>query len=140
MKRATWTAARQIKVGVMVTVVVALLGIVSKNSILLIDYAKTLRKRGMPRNQAIVESGATRIRPILMTTATMVGAMLPLALGTGSGASERMPIGTVLIGGLTSWTVLTLLVVPVLYSLIDDGSGWIRHLFHHDHQAIGAVQ
>ena len=136
---ALWAAHLPISIFALLAMIM-LVGLVSKNSILLIDYAKTLRKRGMPRNQAIVESGATRIRPILMTTATMVGAMLPLALGTGSGASERMPIGTVLIGGLTSSTVLTLLVVPVLYSLIDDGSGWLRHLFHHDHQAIGAVQ
>ncbi len=107
---------------------IMLVGIVSKNSILLIDYAKTLRKRGIPRTQAIIESGATRIRPILMTTATMIGAMLPLALGTGSGASERMPIGTVLIGGLASSTLLTLLVVPVLYSLVDDTSVFFRRI------------
>ncbi len=107
---------------------IMLMGLVAKNAILLIDFAKTLRRRGMARNPAIVESGATRIRPILMTTATMVGAMLPLALGTGSGASERMPIGTVLIGGLLSSTLLSLLVVPVLYSLIDDGAGWLGEL------------
>ena len=107
---------------------IMLVGIVSKNSILLVDYAKTLQRRGVARGEAIVEAGATRIRPIVMTTATMVAAMLPLAFGTGSGASERQPIGIVLIGGLTSSTVLTLLVVPVLYSLVDDGSRWSKAL------------
>ena len=97
-----------------------LIGIVSKNAILLVDYAKTLRRRGLARDEAIVEAGATRLRPILMTTMTMVAAMAPLAFGNGIGASERMPVGVVLIGGLLSSTLLTLVVVPVLSSLIDD--------------------
>ena len=122
-----WAAHLPISIFALLAMIM-LVGIVSKNSILLIDYAKTLRKRGMPRTQAIIESGATRIRPILMTTATMIGAMLPLALSTGSGASERMPIGTVLIGGLASSTLLTLLVVPVLYSLLDDASVLLHRL------------
>ena len=124
---ALWAAHLPISIFALLAMIM-LVGIVSKNSILLIDYAKTLRKRGVPRTQAIIESGATRIRPILMTTATMIGAMLPLALGTGSGASERMPVGTVLIGGLASSTLLTLLVVPVLYSLVDDTSTRLRRL------------
>ena len=124
---ALWVAHLPISIFALLAMIM-LVGIVSKNSILLIDYTKTLRKRGVPRTQAIIESGATRIRPILMTTATMIGAMLPLALGTGSGASERMPVGTVLIGGLASSTLLTLLVVPVLYSLVDDTSVHLRRL------------
>ncbi len=127
---ALWAAHLPISIFALLAMIM-LVGIVSKNSILLIDYAKTLRKRGVPRTQAIIESGATRIRPILMTTATMIGAMAPLAFGTGSGASERMPVGTVLIGGLASSTLLTLLVVPVLYSLVDDASTGLRRLFRH---------
>ncbi|MHB8295494.1 MAG: efflux RND transporter permease subunit [Acidimicrobiales bacterium] len=100
---------------------IMLMGLVAKNSILLIDYTKTLMKRGYARNAAIVEAGSTRIRPILMTSVTMIGAMLPLAISQGAGASQRQPIAAVLIGGLTSSTLLTLLVVPVLYSLIEDG-------------------
>ncbi|MHB1784094.1 MAG: efflux RND transporter permease subunit [Acidimicrobiales bacterium] len=118
---ALWVAHLPVSIFALLAMIM-LVGIVSKNSILLVDYAKTLQRRGVARSEAIVEAGATRIRPILMTTATMVAAMLPLAFGTGSGASERQPIGIVLIGGLTSSTVLTLLVVPVLYSLVDDGS------------------
>lgn len=100
---------------------IMLMGLVAKNAILLIDYTKTLRKRGMPRNEALAVAGSTRIRPILMTTFTMIGAMLPLAISSGSGASQRVPIAVVLIGGLITSTLLTLLVIPVIYSLIDDG-------------------
>lgn len=105
---------------------IMLMGLVAKNAILLIDYTKTLRKRGMERNEALVTSGSTRIRPILMTTATMIAAMLPLALSHGSGSSQRIPIAVVLISGLTTSTLLTLLVIPVIYSLIDDGVSWVR--------------
>jgi HAE1 family hydrophobic/amphiphilic exporter-1 len=116
-----WVAHLPISIFALIAMIM-LIGLVSKNSILLVDYAKTLRRRGTARDQAVIESGATRIRPILMTTATMVFAMLPLAFGTGSGASERMPVGVVLIGGLLSSTLLSLLVVPVLYTLLDDGA------------------
>ncbi len=124
---ALWIAHLPISIFALLAMIM-LVGIVSKNSILLVDYTKTLRKRGVPRTEAIIESGATRIRPILMTTATMIGAMLPLALGTGSGASERQPVGTVLIGGLATSTLLTLVVVPVLYTLVDDTSVHFRRL------------
>ena len=116
---ALWAAGLPISIFALIATIM-LMGLVSKNSILLIDYTKTLRRRGTRRDQAVIESGATRLRPILMTTATMVFAMVPLAFGQGSGASERMPVGVVLIGGLLSSTVLSLLVVPVLYTLIDD--------------------
>ncbi|MHB1533372.1 MAG: efflux RND transporter permease subunit [Acidimicrobiales bacterium] len=117
---ALWAAHLPISIFALIAMIM-LIGLVSKNSILLVDFTKTLRRRGVGRNEAVIESGATRIRPILMTTATMVFAMIPLAIGTGSGASERMPVGVVLIGGLISSTLLSLLVVPVLYTLLDDG-------------------
>lgn len=104
---------------------IMLMGLVAKNAILLIDYTKTLRKRGHDRNEALIEAGATRLRPIVMTTATMIGSMLPLAISQGSGASERVPIAVVLIGGLLTSTLLTLIVVPVVYSLVDDGVYWV---------------
>ena len=124
---ALWLAHLPISIFALIAMIM-LIGLVAKNSILLIDYAKTLRGRGVARDAAMMESGATRLRPILMTTATMVFAMLPLAFGTGSGASERMPVGTVLIGGLLSSTLLSLLVVPVLYTLVDDGAARLRRL------------
>lgn len=130
---ALWLAHLPISIFALLAMIM-LVGLVSKNSILIVDYAKTLRRRGVPRTQAIIESGATRIRPILMTTATMIGAMLPLAFGAGSGASERMPVGTVLIGGLASSTLLTLLVVPVLYSLVDDAGAGMRRVLRRDRQ------
>jgi HAE1 family hydrophobic/amphiphilic exporter-1 len=120
-----WAAGLPISIFALIAMIM-LMGLVSKNSILLIDYTKTLRRHGIPRDQAVIDAGATRIRPILMTTATMVFAMAPLAFGHGSGASERMPVGVVLIGGLVSSTVLSLLVVPVLYSLLDDARHRLR--------------
>ncbi len=127
---ALWASGLSISIFALLAMIM-LMGLVAKNSILLVDYTKTLRKRGYSRNDALVESGATRIRPILMTTATMVGAMLPLALSTGVGASERMPIGTVLVGGLLSSTMLSLLVVPVLYSYVDDAAKLIGRIFRY---------
>ena len=121
-----WAAGLPISIFALLAMIM-LIGIVSKNAILLVDYAKTLRRRGLSRDQAIVEAGATRLRPILMTTATMVAAMAPLAFGSGIGSSQRMPVGTVLIGGLLSSTLLTLVVVPVLSSLIDDARRFLRH-------------
>ncbi|MHB8339947.1 MAG: efflux RND transporter permease subunit [Mycobacteriales bacterium] len=121
---ALWASGLPLSIFALLALIM-LLGLVSKNAILLVDYTKTLRKRGQGRDDAVVESGATRIRPILMTTATLVAAMLPLALGTGSGSSERAPISIVLIGGLLSSTVLTLLVVPVLYTVVDDAAQWL---------------
>ena len=121
-----WAAGLPISIFALLAMIM-LIGIVSKNAILLVDYAKTLRRRGLSRDEAIVEAGATRLRPILMTTATMVAAMAPLAFGSGIGSSQRMPVGTVLIGGLLSSTLLTLVVVPVLSSLIDDARRLLRH-------------
>lgn len=122
-----WVAHLPISIFALIAMIM-LIGLVSKNSILLIDYTKTLRRRGSTRTQAVIESGSTRIRPIIMTTATMIFAMVPLALGTGSGASERRPVGVVLIGGLLSSTLLSLLVVPVLYTLFDDGAAKLSSL------------
>jgi HAE1 family hydrophobic/amphiphilic exporter-1 len=95
-------------------------GLVAKSGILLVDYANTLRERGMGRTEALAEATRVRLRPILMTTCTMVFGMVPLALKLEDGAESRAPMAVVVIGGLLSSTVLTLLVVPALYTLFDD--------------------
>jgi len=104
-----------------------LLGLVTKNAILLIDYTNTLRFRdGIERDEAIRRAGPVRLRPILMTTFAMISGMLPSALGTGAGSESRQPMAVAIIGGLVSSTLLTLLVVPVVYSLLDPVSEWLR--------------
>jgi HAE1 family hydrophobic/amphiphilic exporter-1 len=95
-----------------------LMGLVAKNAILLIDNAKQGMKRGMEPEQALLAAGQVRLRPIAMTTMTMVLAMLPLALPFGTGSADRMPLALVLIGGMLLSTVLTLLVLPSCYFLL----------------------
>ncbi|MEW6267271.1 MAG: efflux RND transporter permease subunit [Thermodesulfobacteriota bacterium] len=99
---------------------IMLMGLVTKNAILLVDYTKTLRARGQERRQALINAGRTRLRPVVMTTLAMVFGMLPLSLGLGSGAEMRAPMGRAVIGGLLTSTILTLVVVPVVYTLLDD--------------------
>jgi len=99
---------------------IMLMGLVTKNAILLIDYAKVLKAGGMERRQALIEAGRTRLRPIMMTTLAMIFGMLPLALGLGAGAEMRAPMARAVIGGLITSTLLTLLVVPVMYASLDD--------------------
>jgi HAE1 family hydrophobic/amphiphilic exporter-1 len=101
---------------------IMLMGLVTKNSILLIDFTNVLRRRGMKRFEAIIEAGSTRLRPILMTTLAMILGMIPVAAGFGTSSSFRAAIGYTIIGGLTSSTILTLVVVPVVYSIVDDVS------------------
>lgn len=104
-----------------------LLGLVTKNAILLIDYTNTLRFRdGLGRDEALRRAGPVRLRPILMTTFAMISGMLPSAVGAGAGAESRQPMAVAIIGGLFSSTLLTLLVVPVVYSLLDPLSEWLR--------------
>jgi HAE1 family hydrophobic/amphiphilic exporter-1 len=106
--------------------IVMLMGLVTKNAILLVDYTNTLRKRGLERNEAILRSGPIRLRPILMTTAAMVFGMLPVALGLGAGSEMRAPMAICVIGGLLSSMFLTLLMVPVVYTLLDDVTERLR--------------
>ena len=98
---------------------IMLAGIVVNNAIVLVDYINTLRQRGMDRAEAIVTAGSVRLRPILMTTATTVLGLAPMALGLGDGAEIRTPMAIAVISGLLVSTVLTLLVIPSVYSMID---------------------
>ena len=97
-----------------------LLGLVTKNAILLIDYANQARRRGMALQDAVIEACSLRLRPILMTTLSTLLGMFPVALGLGAGAELRQSMGVVLIGGLTTSTLLTLVVVPLLYILTEE--------------------
>lgn len=105
---------------------ILLMGLVTKNAILLVDYAKVLRKRGFDRREAVVMAGRTRLRPIMMTTLAMIFGMMPLALAIGQGAEMRAPMARAVIGGLITSTLLTLIVVPVVYTLLDDFAAWIK--------------
>jgi HAE1 family hydrophobic/amphiphilic exporter-1 len=105
---------------------IMLMGLVTKNAILLVDFTKVLRSRGMERTEALIVAGRTRLRPIMMTTLAMIFGMLPLALALGAGAEMRAPMARAVIGGLITSTFLTLLVVPVMYSVLDDFSAWLN--------------
>jgi HAE1 family hydrophobic/amphiphilic exporter-1 len=100
--------------------VLLLLGIVKKNGILQIDYMNRLRAQGVPLRQAILEANRVRLRPILMTTFSIIAGLVPTAVGMGAGASQRSAIAVTIIGGQTLCLMLTLLVVPVGYSLVED--------------------
>ncbi|QJR37563.1 efflux RND transporter permease subunit [Gemmatimonas groenlandica] len=106
--------------------VILLCGIVAKNAILLIDFAKWAReKNGMPLREALIEAGAIRLRPILMTTFALIAGMIPVALGRGEGAQFRAPLGVAVIGGVITSTVLTLLVIPTFYEIFDNMRTWV---------------
>ena len=108
---------------------IMLMGLVTKNAILLVDFSNQARARGMDQRDALVEAGIIRLRPIVMTTAAMVFGMLPLALGIGEGAQQRAPMAHAVIGGLISSTVLTLLVVPVVLTFLDGASVRLKRWF-----------
>jgi HAE1 family hydrophobic/amphiphilic exporter-1 len=110
---------------------IMLMGLVTKNAILLVDYAKNLRKMGVDRREAMIVAGRTRLRPIMMTTAAMVFGMMPLALALGAGAEMRAPMARAVIGGLITSTMLTLLVVPVTYTVFDDFADWLKRKWSH---------
>jgi HAE1 family hydrophobic/amphiphilic exporter-1 len=101
--------------------VMMLMGIVAKNAILLIDFAKwTHEQKGVPMRDALIEAGAIRLRPILMTTLALIAGMIPVALGGGEGADFRAPLGRAVIGGTITSTILTLFVIPTVYEILDD--------------------
>jgi len=108
-----------------------LFGVVKKNSILIVDYTNTLRGKGLDRHTACIEANRTRLRPILMTTLTLIASMIPTALGTGSGSGMRHAMAWVIIGGQALSLLITLLMTPVSYTLFDDLQIWFEKKFLH---------
>ena len=102
---------------------IMLMGLVTKNAILLVDFANRARRGGASLHDAMLQAGQVRLRPILMTTAAMIGGMLPLAIGVGEGGEQQAPMGRAIIGGVITSTLLTLVVVPVLYTYLDELDG-----------------
>lgn len=111
--------------------IIMLMGLVTKNAILMVDFTNTLRSRGHDRHEALLIAGPTRMRPILMTTFAAVFGTLPTALALGRGSEFRQPMGITVIGGLLLSTVLTLLIIPAVYTIFDDVMIWVNGLFHH---------
>ena len=103
---------------------VMLMGLVTKNGILLVDFANRARRAGASLHDSLLQAGQVRLRPILMTTAAMIGGMMPLALGMGEGGETQAPMGRAIIGGVITSTLLTLVVVPVLYTYLDRLHEW----------------
>jgi len=103
---------------------VMLMGLVTKNAILLVDFANRARRGGASLHDSLLQAGQVRLRPILMTTAAMIGGMTPLALGIGEGGETQAPMGRAIIGGVITSTLLTLVVVPVLYTYLDRFAEW----------------
>ena len=103
---------------------VMLMGLVTKNGILLVDFANRARRAGASLHDSLLQAGQVRLRPILMTTAAMIGGMMPLALGMGEGGETQAPMGRAIIGGVITSTLLTLVVVPVLYTYLDRLAEW----------------
>jgi len=117
--------------------VILLVGIVAKNAILLIDFAKWSEEAGMPRREALIQAGRVRLRPILMTTFALVAGMVPVAMGTGEGGDFRAPLGITVIGGVVTSTLLTLLVIPTVYEILADSRDWLgARLFRSGHKAL----
>src|SRR5690606_15207437 len=109
--------------------VILLMGIVAKNAILLIDFAKWARERqGLALREALIEAGAIRLRPILMTTFALIAGMIPVALGRGDGAQIRQPVGVAVIGGVITSTLLTLIAIPTFYEILDSVREWFTRL------------
>ncbi len=122
----------QSELGMMAMIgVIMLMGIVTKNAILVVDFTLQLKDKGYGTLEALLEAGPVRLRPILMTTAAMVMGMAPMAAGIGAGAEFRYPMAVVVVGGLITSTLLTLIVVPVAFSLMDDFETWYRKKFLH---------
>ena len=137
---ALWITQGSMNVMTMIGVIM-LMGLVTKNGILLIDFTNQLRAAGKERAASLLSAGRIRLRPIIMTTVAMIFGMLPLALAIGSGAEARAPMARAVIGGLITSTLLTLMVVPVMYTILDDVGRWVssRLTSAADHDAHGVT-
>lgn len=119
---------------------IVLMGIVTKNSILLLEYTITEKAKGISTKQALIEAGKVRIRPILMTSIATIAGLLPIALGISAGSEVRSPMGVAVIGGIVTSTVLTLVVIPVVYSLFDDLEALLRRKFFEKDVLAGEIE
>jgi HAE1 family hydrophobic/amphiphilic exporter-1 len=106
--------------------IMLLMGIVAKNAILLIDFAKWKHEEGVPLREALIEAGRVRLRPIMMTTLALIAGMIPVAMGVGEGADFRAPLGRAVIGGVITSTLLTLLVIPTIYEIFSEWRSWFQ--------------
>jgi HAE1 family hydrophobic/amphiphilic exporter-1 len=111
---------------------IMLMGLVTKNAILLVDFANQARQAGAERSAALLEAAHVRLRPILMTTLAMVFGMVPLAFGVAEGSEQRAPMGQAVIGGIITSSLLTLVVVPVVYTYLDDFGSWVKRKWQGD--------
>jgi HAE1 family hydrophobic/amphiphilic exporter-1 len=109
--------------------ILLLFGLVTKNSILLVDYANQLRREGMDKVTAMRTAAPVRLRPVLMTAVSMIFGVLPAAIGIGPGAETRAPMAVAAATGMFSSMLLTLAVVPVFYILFDDAADWVKRAF-----------
>jgi multidrug efflux pump subunit AcrB len=105
---------------------VLLIGLVTKNGILLVEFANQQIEKGLDPATAMVRAGAIRLRPILMTAFSTVAGIMPIAIGFGAGAESRRPMGVAVVGGMITSTVLTLVVIPMVYVLFSDAVAWAR--------------
>ena len=108
---------------------ILLMGLVTKNAILLVDFTNELRGQGKSRREALLMAGRLRLRPILMTALSTIFGVLPVALALGEGSEFRAPMARAVVGGMTTSTLLTLVVVPVIYTYVDDLDAWVRMWF-----------
>ncbi|USG66891.1 efflux RND transporter permease subunit [Brevibacillus ruminantium] len=122
-----WVTGRTLSIPAFIGIIL-LTGIVVRNAIVLVDFINVLRRQGMGRTEAILTASPIRLRPIMMTTLCTVMGLFPLALGIGEGGASQSPMATVVIGGLLFSTLLTLIVIPVVYSLLDDLQRWLRKI------------
>jgi multidrug efflux pump subunit AcrB len=99
--------------------IIMMVGIVVSNGVLLVDFANVLRRRGIPLQEAVLQAGRTRLRPILMTSMATIVGLMPMALGIGEGSETNLPLARAVIGGLTVSTIFTLFLVPTLYTSLD---------------------
>lgn len=118
---------------------IMLMGLVTKNAILLVDFANQVRKEGKERTEALLEAAHVRLRPILMTTLAMVFGMVPLAFALTEGSEQRAPMGQAVIGGIITSSLLTLVVVPVIYTYLDDLGQWFKRKWAGNNKSSGAL-
>lgn len=119
---------------------VMLLGVATKNSILLVDYTLQLRQTGVPEEEAIIKAGRTRLRPILMTSFALIAGMLPVAIGLNEASKQRTSMGIAIIGGLISSTLLTLVIIPAAYGYVDRFDQWIKGFFRKDKKSMETIE